>query len=271
MDASDTRRGQPSVHRQFAARHAAANWRGSADAFGAGAAILIGDLLLAWSDEMLRASGLPPAAVWRGLAELDAMRTEVFSGQFLDLAGQAARASTVDAALRVVTYKSAKYTVERPLHLGGELAAAVSGAADCDRAAARAAFTGFGDPDRDRVPAQGRCPGGLRRSGQDRQAGHRRPARRQADGDAGDREGAGRPGRGRRARPRDRRSAAQRARCAAGQGHHRRNRRARRVRADDRAERRRQRADRAPGRADHGQARSRRWRDLAVEATARAD
>ncbi len=146
MDASDTRRGQPAVHRRFAARHADAGWHGSADAFGAGAAILIGDLLLAWTDEMLRASGLSPAAVWRGLAELDAMRTEVFSGQFLDLAGQASGARTVDAALRVVTYKSAKYTVERPLHLGGELAAAVTGSTDCSRAAARAAFTGYGIP-----------------------------------------------------------------------------------------------------------------------------
>ena len=151
MDASDTRRGQPAVHRRFAARHAEAGWRGSAEAFGAGAAILIGDLLLAWTDEMLRASGLPPAAVWRGLAELDAMRTEVFSGQFLDLAGQAAGSRAVDAALRVVTYKSAKYTVERPLQLGGELAAAAAGREEAWRtaradAALRAAFTGYGIP-----------------------------------------------------------------------------------------------------------------------------
>jgi geranylgeranyl diphosphate synthase, type I len=146
MDASDTRRGQPSAHRRFARRHAAAGWQGSADAFGAAAAILIGDLLLAWTDEMLRASGLPPAALWRGLEELDAMRTEVFSGQFLDLVGQASRAGSVDAALRVVTYKSAKYTVERPLHLGAALAAAVTGAPDRAIAAVRAAFTGYGIP-----------------------------------------------------------------------------------------------------------------------------
>lgn len=146
MDASDTRRGQPAVHRRFAARHAEAGWRGSADGFGAGAAILIGDLLLAWTDEMLRASGLPPAAVWRGLGELDAMRTEVFSGQFLDLVGQAAGTSAIDAALRVVTYKSAKYTVERPLHLGGALATAVTGGDGAGAEAARAAFTSYGIP-----------------------------------------------------------------------------------------------------------------------------
>jgi geranylgeranyl diphosphate synthase, type I len=129
MDASDTRRGQPAAHRRFAARHELAGWRGSAAAFGAGAAILIGDLLLAWTDEMLRASGLGPTAVWRGLRELDAMRTEVFAGQFLDLVGQAAGVSTADSALRVVTYKSAKYTVERPLHLGAALARAPESAA----------------------------------------------------------------------------------------------------------------------------------------------
>jgi len=159
MDASDTRRGQPAVHRRFAARHAASGWRGSAADFGAGAAILIGDLLLAWTDEMLRASGLAPDAVWRGLGELDAMRTEVFSGQFLDLVGQASGASALDSALQVVIYKSAKYTVERPLHLGAELACATRpgtagagrGAGDpgrdyADRLAARQAFTDYGVP-----------------------------------------------------------------------------------------------------------------------------
>jgi geranylgeranyl diphosphate synthase type I len=157
MDASQTRRGQPAVHRRFASRHAEAGWRGSADDFGAGAAILIGDLLLAWTDEMLRASGLAPAAVWRGLRVLDAMRTEVFSGQFLDLVAQASGASDAASALRVVTYKSAKYTVERPLHLGAELAGpehrAMLGASGRDGAAApgggqgrRRAFTDYGIP-----------------------------------------------------------------------------------------------------------------------------
>jgi len=140
MDASDTRRGQPSVHRRFAATHAAAGWRGSGDGFGAGAAILVGDLLLAWTDEMLRSSGLTAESVWRGLAVLDAMRTEVFSGQFLDLVGQASGGWELDSALRVVTFKSAKYTVERPLHLGAALAGGQAAAE------ASEAFTRYGIP-----------------------------------------------------------------------------------------------------------------------------
>ncbi len=140
MDASETRRGQPAVHRRFAARHASAGWHGSADGFGNGAAILIGDLLLAWTDEMMRISGLPPDAVWRGLTVLDAMRTEVFCGQYLDLVAQASGASGLDSALQVATFKSAKYTVERPLHLGAALAGPPRGDA------ARPAFTGYGLP-----------------------------------------------------------------------------------------------------------------------------
>lgn len=149
MDASETRRGQPSVHERFAASHRAAGWQGSSGRFGAGAAILVGDLLLAWTDEMLRTSGLPPGSVWRGLAVLDAMRTEVFAGQFLDLVGQASSSSAVEDALRVVTYKSAKYTVERPLQLGAALQAGAAngdGHEDSRAEAIRAAFTGYGLP-----------------------------------------------------------------------------------------------------------------------------
>jgi geranylgeranyl diphosphate synthase, type I len=123
MDASDTRRGQPSVHRQFEARHAGQGHHG-AEAFGVGAAILIGDVLLSWTDELYHRSGLPAAALHRGQQVLDAMRTEVAAGQYLDLVNQATRNETVQSAMRVVRYKTAKYTIERPLHLGAAMAGA---------------------------------------------------------------------------------------------------------------------------------------------------
>ena len=80
MDASDTRRGRPAVHRQFAVRPEAGADAVTAAAFGAGAAILIGDVLLAWTDEMFHHSGLPAALLRRGQPVLDAMRTEVAAG-----------------------------------------------------------------------------------------------------------------------------------------------------------------------------------------------
>jgi geranylgeranyl diphosphate synthase type I len=124
MDASDTRRGQPALHRQFAVRPEAGADTVTAAAFGAGAAILIGDALLAWTDEMFHHSGLPAALLRRGQPVLDTMRTEVAAGQYLDLVNQATGNNSVQSAMRVVTYKTAKYTIERPLHLGTAMAGA---------------------------------------------------------------------------------------------------------------------------------------------------
>jgi geranylgeranyl diphosphate synthase type I len=121
MDASDTRRGKPAVHRAFAALHRGEGWYGDPDAFGAGAAILLGDLALAWADEMLVASGLADAPA---LAVYSDMRADVMGGQYLDLLEAVRGAGTVESALRVARYKAAKYTVERPLHLGAALAGA---------------------------------------------------------------------------------------------------------------------------------------------------
>ena len=89
------RRGQPSLHRRFAARHADSGWHGSAESFGVGAAILMGDLLLSWTDEMFHASGLPAEATERGHRVLSVMRTEVMAGQYLDLLEQVSGAGTV--------------------------------------------------------------------------------------------------------------------------------------------------------------------------------
>jgi geranylgeranyl diphosphate synthase type I len=142
MDASDTRRGQPAVHRQFAARHTAAGRPGSADQFGTGAAILIGDALLAWTDELYHDSGFGSEVLRRGQPPFDAMRSEVAAGQFLDLVSQFSQDTSVASALRVITYKTAKYTIERPLQLGAALAARPEPAAS----AIAAACTGYGIP-----------------------------------------------------------------------------------------------------------------------------
>ncbi len=124
MDGSDTRRGGPSAHRRFEAVHTRHGWNGSASVFGAGAALLLGDLCLAWADDLLFDSGLASAALLRGKPLYDAMRTELMAGQYLDLLEQAGGRSTVAGAMTVARYKSAKYTVERPLQLGGAWAGA---------------------------------------------------------------------------------------------------------------------------------------------------
>jgi geranylgeranyl diphosphate synthase, type I len=124
MDGSDTRRGQPAVHRRFSALHRTEGWTGDPEGFGTGAAILLGDLCLSWSDQMLSTCGLPAPALRAGRAVYDEMRTELMGGQYLDLLEQARGGGSVERALRVARYKSAKYTIEKPLHLGAVLAGA---------------------------------------------------------------------------------------------------------------------------------------------------
>jgi geranylgeranyl diphosphate synthase type I len=122
MDGSDTRRGMPAAHRRFGTLHRGNGWLGSSEGFGVGAAILVGDLCLSWADEMLMSCGLPPGSVLRGKPVYDVMRTELMAGQYLDLLEQAMGGGSAARAMRVVRFKSAKYTIERPLHLGAALA-----------------------------------------------------------------------------------------------------------------------------------------------------
>ena len=124
MDGSDTRRGKPAAHRRLASMHRSHGYLGSPEDFGVGSAILLGDLCLSWSDELLMASGLPPAALAAAKPIFDEMRTELMAGQYLDLLEQVRGDYSLDSALQVARYKSAKYTVERPLHIGAAAAGA---------------------------------------------------------------------------------------------------------------------------------------------------
>ena len=124
MDASDVRRGRPATHRAFEELHREHGWAASPEQYGASAAILLGDLLLSWSDELLRTCGLPADRVLDALGYFDLTRSEVVTGQFLDVSAQARGAADVDTAMTVLRYKSAKSSIERPLHIGAALAGA---------------------------------------------------------------------------------------------------------------------------------------------------
>ncbi|WP_091449286.1 polyprenyl synthetase family protein [Actinokineospora iranica] len=124
MDASAMRRGKPTVHVEFAARHRALRWLGEPERFGAAAAILLGDLALAWADDMFAGAGLEPVRQAAALSPWQAMRAEMLAGQYLDVLTQAKGDESAAAALSVARMKTAAYTVERPLHMGAALAGA---------------------------------------------------------------------------------------------------------------------------------------------------
>jgi geranylgeranyl diphosphate synthase type I len=116
MDGSELRRGQATCHLDQAHRHDAGGWAGEPRRFGDGVAILAGDLAFVYADELIRSAPAPARVVW------DELRLELNVGQYLDILGTARRERGLAAAERIARYKSAKYSVERPLHVGVLLA-----------------------------------------------------------------------------------------------------------------------------------------------------
>ncbi len=117
MDDADSRRGQPTTHTVFAERHAAGGWAGESRRFGEGVAILIGDLAFVYADRLLVDANPVAWGIWNEL------RIELNVGQVLDILGSVRGVRDVAQAERICRYKSGKYTIERPLHLGAALAA----------------------------------------------------------------------------------------------------------------------------------------------------
>ncbi|HUH72664.1 MAG TPA: bifunctional (2E,6E)-farnesyl/geranyl diphosphate synthase [Mycobacterium sp.] len=139
IDNSTTRRGKATAHVHFAALHRDRHWRGSPERFGISAAILLGDLALAWADDVVsRVSqvSLPPEAQRRVRRVWAEIRTEVLGGQYLDIVAEAGAAESIASAMNVNTFKTACYTVSRPLQLGVAAAA--------DRPDVQAVFSQFG-------------------------------------------------------------------------------------------------------------------------------
>ncbi|HET8896905.1 MAG TPA: polyprenyl synthetase family protein [Protaetiibacter sp.] len=130
IDRSDLRRGKPSAHRGFERMHRDHEWDGDASGFGTSTAILLGDLLLGWADELFE-EGLAllgdGEAAHAARTEFFRMRSEVTVGQYLDVLEEQSWRSRPDSealprAHRIIIYKSAKYSVEAPLGIGGALA-----------------------------------------------------------------------------------------------------------------------------------------------------
>lgn len=116
MDGSAVRRGRRTAHLRFADDHEDGDWRGEARRYGDGVAILIGDLAHVYADHLMLNTPAEARRVW------DTLRIELNAGQYLDLHGTACGEDDPVRTRRIARYKSGKYTVERPLHLGAAIA-----------------------------------------------------------------------------------------------------------------------------------------------------
>jgi geranylgeranyl diphosphate synthase type I len=121
IDDAETRRGNTTTHRRMADMHSAEKMAGESRRFGEGAAILIGDITYVMSDKLMDDVSPSARSIWHDL------RMEMNIGQYLDTLGSARRERRIEIAERICRYKSAKYTIERPLHLGAVAANEDSG------------------------------------------------------------------------------------------------------------------------------------------------
>lgn len=118
MDRSPRRRGRPSLHRVLEQHHRAASRGGESAWFGVGAAILAGDLLSAWADDLVADLPVDPPRLLRIQHLVGVLRRDAIAGQYLDLW----QPRHDDDVLRVALLKSGRYSITHPLLLGATLA-----------------------------------------------------------------------------------------------------------------------------------------------------
>ncbi|WP_314225098.1 polyprenyl synthetase family protein [Streptomyces zaehneri] len=116
LDDSRTRRGKPAVHLLHSTLHRTRGWQGESRRFGEGVALLVGDLALVYSDELM--STAPSGA----FAEWHRLRSEVMIGQYMDVAAAAEFNIDPDLSRLIALIKSGRYTIHRPLVVGASAA-----------------------------------------------------------------------------------------------------------------------------------------------------
>lgn len=127
IDGSRVRHGRPTAHVAFAGARIG---RSSPDAWSEGEgegqcrdqpaalAMMLGDLLMGYAGQVFATCGLPGAFVARTTPLWSTLLRETVAGQFLEVLRTGGAVPLVAESLEVARYKTAKYTVERPLHLG---------------------------------------------------------------------------------------------------------------------------------------------------------
>ncbi|MER5865190.1 polyprenyl synthetase family protein [Kitasatospora sp. NPDC002040] len=134
IDESATRRGAPTAH---IALRTAIGEPGRREAGGRALALMVGDLLLSWAGQLFTSCGLPGAYLARARPLWAVLARELVAGECLEILGTGA-AARAERSLEIIRFKTAKYTVEHPLQIGGALGGAP--------ARTLAAFSAYGLP-----------------------------------------------------------------------------------------------------------------------------
>lgn len=115
MDDADRRRSEPTIHTVAAQQLEADGLIGEPRRFGEGVAILIGDLSHVYADRLISGRSEQAQAIW------DELRIELNLGQYLDMRAASELQPDRATAQRVATFKTALYTIVRPMQVGAAL------------------------------------------------------------------------------------------------------------------------------------------------------
>ncbi|WP_405800893.1 polyprenyl synthetase family protein [Streptomyces sp. NBC_01506] len=140
IDDSALRHGLPTAHvalREAFAHGADGSPPSRRKARARSMAMLAGDLLMSWAGQMFTDCGLPAAYLGQARGLWAVLARELIAGEALEIL-HTEGAADVRRSLKVIRYKTAKYTVEHPLHIGAAL-----GGAD---PSLREVFTDYGLP-----------------------------------------------------------------------------------------------------------------------------
>lgn len=118
MDRDDMRHGIPTIHKYYEDIGRRVFPETDAEHFGTSMALILGDMLGAFGNQVLFTSLFPPDRVVRALERLQSIVSFTVIGQSQDFLIEYRKQATEQEILRMYENKTARYTVHGPLSLG---------------------------------------------------------------------------------------------------------------------------------------------------------
>lgn len=124
IDRDDIRHGVPTLHKRYADFGRRFFPERDIEHFGNSIAMIIGDMLYSFGNDILFKADFPKDRIFQALSRLQNVVSFTVVGQARDIYMEYKREASEEEILLMYRNKTAKYTVEGPLHLGAILAGA---------------------------------------------------------------------------------------------------------------------------------------------------
>lgn len=122
IDRDALRHGEPTLHERYRAWGKQYLNLENPEHFGDSIALIVGDMLFALGNDIIFTSGFPEKHVYAALSRMQKIVSHTVVGQARDIYIEYRGEATIAEILNMYEKKTARYTVEGPLHLGALLA-----------------------------------------------------------------------------------------------------------------------------------------------------